>query len=99
MRDTNLKWYFAKSKNGGGTGVNDGLSDLFSGGTLQDLVRESIQNSLDAKAKDEPYVRVEYKLQTFPTAEFPNFLELKSHIESCDKRYPNTKYHQMLDSI
>ncbi|MBO4690830.1 MAG: hypothetical protein J5621_08140 [Paludibacteraceae bacterium] len=99
MRDTNLKWYFAQSKNGGGTGVNDGLTDLFSGGTLQDLVRESIQNSLDAKAKEEPYVRVEYTLQSFSTADFPNFLGLKSHIEACDKRYPNSKYHQMLESV
>ena len=100
MRDSNLKWYFAESKNGGGTGVNDGLTDLFSGGTLQDLVRESIQNSLDAKAKDQPFVRVEYNLRTFPTVEFPNFLELKSHIVKCDKRYyPNSRFQQMLEYI
>lgn len=99
MRDANLKWYFAESKNGGGKGVNDGLSDLFSGGGFQDLIRESIQNSLDAKAEGEPYVRVEYRLRSFPVADFPNLLGLKEHIEACNEKYPGSKFQQMLQCL
>lgn len=99
MQDDNLKWYFAKSKNAGGTGPNDALTDLFPGGAYQNLMRESIQNSIDAMREDSKSVRIEFTLRTFDSKEFPNLLKLEDHIAKCEERTHSKKFKQMLEWI
>ena len=49
------KWRFPSNGGGADEGFNNAAIDHFSGARIQSLVRESIQNSLDArKSKDEP---------------------------------------------
>ena len=99
MKDDNLKWYFAKSKNAGGTGPNDALTDLFPGGAYQNLMRESIQNSIDAMREDSEHVRVEFTIRTFEANKFPNLLKLEDHITKCEERTHSIKFKQMLEWI
>lgn len=99
MQDVNLKWYFAKSKNAGGTGPNDALTDLFPGGAYQNLMRESIQNSIDAMREDSRPVRIEFTLRTFETKDFPNLVKLEDHITKCEERTHSKKFKQMLEWI
>ena len=99
MRDENLKWYFSTSKNAGGTGPNDAMTDLFPGGAYQNLMRESIQNSIDAKRDDSEHVRIEFTLRKFASSDFPNLLKLKDHIIKCEERTHSKKFQQMLEWI
>lgn len=99
MKDDNLKWYFATSKNAGGSGQNDPLTDLFPGGAYQNLMRESIQNSIDAMREDSELVRIEYTLRKLSSKDFPNFLELKDHITRCEEKTHSSKFQQMLKWI
>ena len=101
MIDEGLKWYFSKSTNAGGRGVNDGLTDLFPGEPYANLIRESIQNSLDAHEEGNPNpVRVEYTIRDFLTAEFENLTSLREHIQMCADEFSTVpKFKNMLEHI
>lgn len=97
MRDVNLQWYFQEGKWGGAIGPNDGMSDLFSRDDFQNLIRESIQNSLDAKRPDAQCVRVEYRIRKLEIGQYPHLMEIKNHIQGCAEKYPKfPKYTNML---
>lgn len=101
MIDEGLKWYFSRSTNAGGRGVNDGLTDLFPGEPYANLIRESIQNSLDAheEGNSNP-VRVEYTIREFLTAEFENLTSLREHIQMCADEFSTVpKFKNMLEHI
>ena len=55
-------WYFPHNGHGRKTGFNDAGIDLFHGDPVGSLVRESIQNSLDAAVTDKHTVRVVFTL-------------------------------------
>lgn len=101
MIDEGLKWYFSKSINAGGHGVNDGYTDLFPGEPYSNLIRESIQNSLDAHEEGNPNpVRVEYTIRDFFTADFANLTTLREHIKVCAEVHTTSaKYKDMLGYI
>ena len=99
MQDDNLKWYFAESKNAGGTGPNDAMTDLFPGGAYQNLIRESIQNSIDAKRDNSNPVRIEFTLRLFESKDFPNLTKLEEHITKCEEKTHSKKFKQMLEWI
>lgn len=101
MIDERLNWYFSKSTNAGGRGVNDSMRDLFPGDSYANLIRESIQNSLDAheNGNSKP-VRVEYTIREFPTAEFGNLTSLREHIQMCAEEHTSSpKFKNMLEYI
>lgn len=84
MRDTNLKWYFAKCDCIAGRGENDSQRELFPGEVYQTLIRESIQNSIDHPNPDsDKPVRVEYTIRRYPTGDFSNLSGLREHIQKC----------------
>ena len=73
---------------------------------IHTLVRETLQNSLDAALhKDDPSnpVQVTFSFDTIKDIDsiLPNFVtELKKHIKACDERYHKYKiYEEMLDFI
>lgn len=77
-------WNFPDAHGGQTQGFNDSSIDTFKGSRLQSLVRETIQNSLDArKAEDQP-VQVDFSI-----------VELeKKHLEEVTALVPFLKYAQ-----
>jgi len=60
---------------------------LFKKTPYQSLVRESIQNSLDAVADTAQPVKVRIVFKSIKKLDFPSFFELKEHIDGCVKYY------------
>lgn len=80
----NCRWYFPVIVNGHKQGENDGMTDLFSGPTFHALVRESLQNSLDAHQKNNPEpTRVEFSLRRVSSSLLKDVFDIRSHIEAC----------------
>ena len=95
-------WNFGK-ESGSDDGPNDALAENFNSRPTMSLVREAIQNSLDA-AIDNSCVRVVFSFGEFPLSDVPNFLEIKDHIRGCLELYndnDNAKeyFPPMLDYI
>ena len=88
-REKNCKWYFADQPNVQEVGPNNAMEQNFKIHPYASLVRESIQNSLDAVLdKNEP-VRIEFSFNEMKGQEYPEFFELKEHIKGCLDYYPN----------
>lgn len=100
-REKNCKWYFADQPNVQEVGPNNAMEQSFKMHPYASLVRESIQNSLDAVLdKDEP-VRMEFSFNEMKGNEYPEFFKLKEHIQGCLDYYPanhnaKTIYEPML---
>ena len=56
------KWFFPSNSHGKKAGFNDAAIDIFHGDPVSSLVRESIQNSLDAKDSSGGPVRMAFTL-------------------------------------
>lgn len=80
------KWYFPSNNNASISGINDAGIATFESNVYESLVRESIQNSLDAKAanSDAP-VRVEFKFLKIPKEWIPGRDSLEMALEQCQK--------------
>jgi len=80
-------WLFGP-ESGADDGPNDALAENFNSKPTISLIRETIQNSLDAAVENssEP-VRVEYTFDELLIDDVPNLLEIREHIEGCLKLY------------
>lgn len=80
----NCKWRFVSNQNSGITGINDAGIETFSAEVLQSLVRESIQNSLDAKLEhcDAPVV-VDFSMFSIPVSDFPDGKSFQDILHKC----------------
>lgn len=80
-------WQFPLNNDGSAQGFSDGAIDTFSGKRLSSLIREVIQNSLDAvdESKQEP-VTVEFALNYVEKKSLEDLLELKAHLSECAKQ-------------
>ena len=88
-REKNCKWYFADQPNGQEVGPNNAMEQSFKNHPYASLVRESIQNSLDAVLdKSEPVV-VKFSFMEMQGADYPEFFELQHHIQGCLDYFPN----------
>lgn len=91
------KWFFAPGVNYS-IGPTDAAGQNFKG-AWDSLVRECIQNSLDAVKDPNQPVIVKFDFKNMPIRSYTNFFELKTHIESCLTTFPDTakaQYGQML---
>lgn len=80
-------WLFGP-ESGADDGPNDALAENFNSKPTISLVRETIQNSLDAAPENSSVpVRVEYTFDELPIDTVPNLLEIREHIEGCLKLY------------
>jgi hypothetical protein len=98
-REKDCRWHFGKET--GREQLSDPMSEHFKDDLYTSLVRESIQNSLDAANGTEP-VRVEFIYKQINSRDFPNFFELRNHIKGCIDYYGNDAkkvYKPMLDSF
>lgn len=99
-REKDCRWHFGLES--GREQLSDPMSDHFRDDLYTSLVRESIQNSLDAAADNPDPVRVEFKYRTLNSWDFPNFFGLRDHIQGCIDYYGNKAravYAPMLKSF
>lgn len=90
-REKNCKWYFADQPNVQEVGPNNAMEQNFKHHPYASLVRESIQNSLDAVLDKSEPVRMEFSFKEMRGNEYPQFFELKNHIQGCIDYYPNNR--------
>ncbi|SDO35864.1 hypothetical protein SAMN04487900_11711 [Prevotella communis] len=86
-REKDCRWHFGLES--GREQLSDPMSDHFRDDLYTSLVRESIQNSLDAAADNKEPVRVEFKYKSLNSWDFPNFFGLRDHIKGCIDYYGN----------
>ncbi len=79
----NEKWVFRKLQGAGFEGPNSGSGDHFKGTKLSSLVRELVQNSMDAHNNAASPVKIIIDLKKVKTQEFKGFKEIWPHIEAC----------------
>lgn len=99
-REKDCCWHFGLES--GREQLSDPMSDHFREDLYSSLVRESIQNSLDAAADNSDPVRVEFKYKSLNSWDFPNFFALRKHIQGCIDYYgnkANSVYAPMLKSF
>jgi len=78
------EWRFPPRNGGEITGFNNAALDHFKGQRLSSMVREVIQNSLDAPKIDEKQpVKVTFKLHNIPKKEAPEISLLRRHLFAC----------------
>ena len=98
-REKECKWHFGRET--GREQLSDPMSEHFKDNLYTSLVRESIQNSLDAANGTEP-VRVEFLYKQINSRDFPNFFSLRKHIQGCIDYYGNDAkkvYKPMLNNF
>lgn len=83
------KWYFGPQARGNEQGPNNPTALTFKGTKYHSLIRESIQNSLDAVRDKSKPVTVSFKYSEFYGSEYREFFKLKDHIQGCLDKYPN----------
>lgn len=84
------KWSFADLGNNVlGQGAQNAIISHFNKSPYASLIRESIQNSLDAKADPSIPVRLEYSFSRIQASEYPNFFELREHIKGIPLAFPH----------
>ena len=84
--EKNCKWYFC-NEGGIDIGPNDPIHETFKGNPYYSIVRESIQNSLDAVNNESEPVLVTFTTFEISRIDFPNLFEIERHIEQCKKYY------------
>ena len=82
-REKNCKWYFSDQPNGQEIGPNNAMEQNFKRHPYASLVRESIQNSLDAVDDTSKPVVVEYSFKEMKGMDYPEFFKLQGHIKGC----------------
>lgn len=90
MSENGCKWYFGPEgpMNNGPTNPTKGT---FSSSPDIDMVREALQNSLDAKnnPEDPEPVVVKFSFSKMASSEFPAFFSLRDHIQASLDAYPD----------
>ena len=98
--EKNCKWVFGLQDDVNVKGPNNPTMMSFKDEDFHSLVRESIQNSLDAVDDPSKPVVVSFNCRSFNGLEYPSFFELKKHIEGCLTQFPvqgKPLYGPMLD--
>lgn len=84
--ENNCKWYF-KPEGGRDVGPNDPVDEKFKGQPYYSIVRESIQNSLDAVEDDNKPVKVEFSFFDINRNDFPGLFDIERNIKQCQAYY------------
>ena len=85
-----INWKFPSNSDGGETeGFNHAGINQFKGDVHQTMVREVIQNALDARRNTKP-VKVKFELKKFRPSEIPDCTGLIEKFSLCAKYWTNT---------
>lgn len=82
---TKPSWHFPRNGGGLAAGFNDSSMDTFKGRRLSSLVREIVQNSLDARADSLKPVVVDFQFSAHAGDEVSEVILLRRHIELAQK--------------
>ena len=77
------KWRFVSNQNSTIVGINDAGIETFSADIQRSLIREVIQNSLDAALPNHEPVKVEFKAFFIDQPDFPDIKNFKEAIRKC----------------
>lgn len=90
--EKNLKWFFG-TEGGEEIGPNDPIHEKYKGNPYYSIVREAIQNSMDAVDDNSKPVKVKFSFFSLRRTvnEFPNLFKIEEHIESCKQFYNSNK--------
>ncbi len=102
IAESDCRWHFAQQLGGRDDGPNDPMSESFKRTPYASLIRESIQNSLDVPLDKSQPVKMEFSISRIDSRNYPNFYELKDHIQGCLDYYPHnpdakSAYQPMVD--
>lgn len=90
--EKNCEWHFAEQTGGREDGPNDPKLENFKQYAYPSLVREAIQNSLDAVDDDTKPVEVSFNIEEIDTTCYKNlFLQLSEHVAGCLQYYSSNK--------
>jgi hypothetical protein len=78
-------WHFPNNGGGLAAGFNDSSMDTFKGHRLSALVREVIQNSLDARENKAEPVVVNFQITSLESQKLPEVHDLLTHIDKAKK--------------
>jgi hypothetical protein len=84
--EKNCKWYF-KPEGGRDVGPNDPVDEKFKGQPYYSIVRESIQNSLDAVDDENKPVKVDFTFFGLNRNDYPKLFEIEDNIKQCQTYY------------
>jgi hypothetical protein len=102
LGEGNCKWHFAeKSENGWENGCNDPMSENFRRTPYASLIREAIQNSLDARLDESMPVEVDFSINSFDAEKFPNFFNITEHLSACKNYFEDAPevYNPMIKYV
>ena len=85
--ELDCKWHFAKREGDGDNGPNSAMSQNFVQFPCSALIRESIQNSLDAILDTTKPVVVCFEYRSFEKNDYKNFFQIAEHIEAGKQYY------------
>ncbi len=97
--ENNCQWHFAQSLGGQDQGPNDAMSEPFKKDRFEAIVRESIQNSLDAQADKEQPVIVTFKFKSTDAKNYPRLFDIEKHIHGCLDMYNDNHAHRKFDPM
>ena len=83
--ELDCRWHFAPTVGGQDQGPNEAKSEFFKKEPYESLVREAIQNSLDAVRDQDKPVHVEFRWKRLTATEFPGLFSIKEHFSECIK--------------
>ena len=84
--EKNCKWYF-KLEGGRDVGPNDPVDEKFKGQPYYSIVREAIQNSLDAVDDENKPVKVDFKFFELNRNDYSNLFDIEKNIKLCQSYY------------
>ncbi len=89
--ELNCQWYFAEALGGQDQGPNEAMSETFKKLPYASLVRESLQNSVDAQLNKNQPVLVSFDFKETKANQYPQLFKLKQHIYGCLNKYNDQK--------
>lgn len=81
--ELDCRWHFAPSPGGQDQGPNEAMSELFKKEPFESLVRESIQNSLDAVQNPDEPVHVVFRWKRLIGKNHPGLFAIRDHFCAC----------------
>ena len=94
MNAPNFGFYFEEAGRGASQGAITPAEQFFEGSRAEDsLVRETGQNSIDARAGAEP-VTMTFELAEMKTDQIPGIVELRHHLKQVEEETRNSQGHK-----
>lgn len=102
-KELGCRWKFTKANLGYNLGEGSSLSKRFDG-SYRSMVKESLQNSIDARLDKSKPVKVCYNIKNAQVSEYPELFNIKDHVEKCIEAFKSTDdnkeiYVKMLDYL